>query len=326
MGNYLIDRAMEKTVLPSFSRIGIRVRAKLYQWQTLDTFSLEGKVVVLTGGTSGIGKAAAIRYASMGATLVIVARDSTKTAKLIDTLTQQSGNYKISSVIGDLGSLDEVRHIADQLNSQFPAINVLAHNAGALYNQRQYSNNGTDLSVELMVSTPFLLNGLLLNSLKAGHARVLSMSSGGMYTAELGVKHLQMPEEQYQGAQQYARAKRAQVVLNEMWSENIDPGQITFHALHPGWVDTPGINEALPGFSRILGPLGLLRTPDEGADTLVWLSANPDLQNCTGKFWHDRRTRDIDMSHTTRNADTTQLRERLWQWCETQTRWSLPQE
>lgn len=279
--------------------------------------------MVLTGGTSGIGKAAAELYAALDATLVIVGRDTAKTQALVESLTRQTGNSHISKIIGDLGSQADVRIIAQQLNSHYPAIHVLAHNAGALYNQRRFAQNGTDLSVELMVSAPFLLTGLLINALTAGKARVLTMSSGGMYTAGLTVESLQMEEHNYQGAQQYARAKRAQVVLNEIWAEKIDANQIVFHALHPGWVNTPGINEALPGFSRILSPLGLLRTPREGADTLVWLSAEPQIGRCSGKFWHDRKVRNIDMSDKTRHADTPARRDQLWRWCESQTGWSF---
>ena len=117
-----------------------------------------------------------------------------------------------------------------------------------------------------------------------------------MYTEALNVDRLQMRDEHYQGAQQYARAKRAQVVLNELWATQVTSQQVVFHALHPGWVNTPGITEALPGFSKILGPVGLLRTADEGADTLVWLSADPSVLTASGLFWHDRKARDINMS------------------------------
>lgn len=147
------------------------------------------------------------------------------------------------------------------------------------------------------------------------------MSSGGMYTEALSVDNLEMSDDNYQGAKQYARAKRAQVVLNELWATHVAKEQIVFHALHPGWVNTPGITEALPGFSKILGPIGLLRTADEGADTLVWLSADDQATKKSGLFWHDRQVRNIDMSDKTREADTPSRRQQLWQWCEAQTGW-----
>lgn len=112
-----------------------------------------------------------------------------------------------------------------------------------------------------LAETPMTLVG---RALAPAPARVLTMSSGGMYTQPLKVGGLQMSDERYQVAKQYALAKRAQVVLNAMWADRVPRKEVVFHALHPGWVDTPGITEALPGFSRMLSPLGLLRKADMG--------------------------------------------------------------
>lgn len=325
----ILDTVIEKSVIPSFSSIGSRVRPRLFDWTRLESYSLKDRVVVLTGGTSGIGRAAANLYAGLGATLVLVARNQTKTDNTIDAIKQDYGSAVIHRVIGDLASRQDVERIATELADRFPAIDVLAHNAGALFNNRQRAASGNDMAVELMVATPFLLTGLLLpqlsanvNRAHAGPGRVLTMSSGGMYTEALSVETLDMPDENYHGARQYARAKRAQVVLNELWASKVDPGKTVFHALHPGWVETPGITEALPGFSRILKPLGLLRSAREGADTLLWLSAEKQVGESTGLFWHDRAIRPIDMSSRTRNADTQEQRQALWQWCEDETGWS----
>ena len=335
MSRQIVDTVMEKFVVPSFSSVGTRIRSRLFHWQALSSYSLKGRVVVLTGGTSGIGEAAARRYAQMGATLVLVARNPQKTDDLIKSLKTEFSNPEIYQVIADLGKQDDVRKAAEELSHRWPAIDVLAHNAGALFTDRKRADNGTDLSVELMVAAPFLLTGLLLDTLKAASeseiavkrgvkpspARVLTMSSGGMYTEALAVDRLQMRDENYQGARQYARAKRAQVVLNECWAAKVDAPEVVFHALHPGWVNTPGITEALPGFSKLLSPVGLLRTADEGADTLVWLSADPSAITESGLFWHDRRARDINITDKTRKADTSQQREQLWDWCESHTNW-----
>ncbi|NND90132.1 MAG: SDR family NAD(P)-dependent oxidoreductase [Granulosicoccus sp.] len=356
----VLDTLIEKTIIPSFSSIGPRLRRRLYHWQDLASYSLEGRVIVLTGGTSGIGQAAADLYAALGATLVLVARDPGKTQQSIARLKAASGNDRLHCVLGDLGKRQEVERIACELAEQFPVIDVLVHNAGALYNERRRAPDGTDLSVELMVATPFLLTGRLLSQLgyrrphpispgaqrSSGSAstseflptendsaarqrppgRVLTMSSGGMYTQSLSVENLEMPDEDYHGAQQYARAKRAQVVLNELWADRIPASQIVFHALHPGWVATPGIADALPGFSKALGPLGLLRTARDGADTLVWLSADNQAASSSGDFWHDRARRPIDISSRTRSADTPARRQALWEWCEQHTGWNFQDE
>jgi NAD(P)-dependent dehydrogenase (short-subunit alcohol dehydrogenase family) len=138
-----------------------------------------------------------------------------------------------------------------------------------------------------------------------------------MYATGLAVRHLQMSAVDYRGSEQYARAKRAQVTLNEMWAVRVAPSATVFHAMHPGWADTPGVEAALPTFRRITRPL--LRTAEQGADTMVWLAADDSVARSSGGFWHDRRRRSIHKVPSTRRSDTHQRRVELWEWCIEQT-------
>jgi dehydrogenase/reductase SDR family protein 12 len=125
-----------------------------------------------------------------------------------------------------------------------------------------------------------------------------------------------MPHRGYDGVVAYARAKRAQVTLSEMLAERLASRGIVVHAMHPGWADTPGVARSLPRFRAMLRPL--LRTPSEGADTLVWLAASRGLPSTTtGRFWLDRRVRAIHKLSSTRASDTAAERERLWRWLAT---------
>ena len=330
-----IDRLLEKSVVASFASTGPRLRRRLFDWDRLEGRSLAGKVVVLSGGTSGIGEAAAALFAAQGATLEIVARDPAKAGRTIARLRRDSGNPRIAAVIADLGDLDQVRTAAGTLASRHERIDVLAHNAGALFPERRRTADGTDLGVELMVSAPFLLTGLLLEQLRGGAVvgpgeagrtapgRVITTSSGGMYTEPLTVANLQMEEASYRGTAQYARAKRAQVSLNEAWAARVPADEVVFHAMHPGWVDTPGIAGALPGFSRSLSSLALLRTAREGADTLAWLALDEAALGSSGDFWLDRERRPTHRLDRTRESDSPERRARLWSWCEARTGWSF---
>jgi NAD(P)-dependent dehydrogenase (short-subunit alcohol dehydrogenase family) len=190
---------------------------------------------------------------------------------------------------------------------------VLIHNAGALTPERHVAADGTEATIASQVVGPFLLTTLLLDRLAATPpSRVITMSSGGMYAAALTVSQLQMTAEGYKGSEQYARAKRAQVTLNEMWADRWPDSGIRFHSMHPGWADTPGVDASLPTFAKVMGPL--LRTPDQGADTLVWLAADDEPLESNGLFWLDRRPRSIHKLPTTKRTDTPERRERLWEW------------
>ena len=162
------------------------------------------------------------------------------------------------------------------------------------------------------VVAPFLLTAALLPILQATpDARVITVSSGGMYTQRLDLDALATPTTPFNGVRAYANAKRAQVVLNERWSKHRAASGVVFHAMHPGWADTPGVRESLPRFRAVMGPL--LRTPSQGADSMVWLASDPRALETNGKFWLDRRPRAVAPLPGTRTRDADA--ERCWNWC-----------
>lgn len=307
------DAALEAPILTSFTRIGYGARKRLEGWAPLDSYDLRGRVILITGATSGLGRAAAEQLAHSGATVVAVGRRADRNEEVVAGLIEATGNEAISQVAADLGDYSQVRELAGRVLADHDRLDVLIHNAGALTDERRSAPDGTEATVASQVVGPFLLTGLLLDRL-AGSApsRVLTMSSGGMYTAGLTVAELQMPEAEYKGAEQYARAKRAQVTLNEMWADRFGDRGVHFHAMHPGWADTPGVQDALPVFAKVMGPL--LRTPEQGADTLVWLAADPEPLASNGRFWLDRRPRAIHKLRRTRGTDVPERRRELWEW------------
>jgi NAD(P)-dependent dehydrogenase (short-subunit alcohol dehydrogenase family) len=308
----LLDAAIELPVATSFTRLGHDLRSRIDHWAPLDA-DLRGRVVVLTGATSGLGRSAASTLAEMGATVVLVGRDPERTAATRDDLTARTGNDRLEVGVADMGDLDAVAALAEDLRRRHPRIDALIHNAGALTDDRRVSPQGVEMTVAAQVVGPFLLTTRLLGPLRAGApGRVLTMSSGGMYAAPLTVRGLQMGDD-YRGSEQYARAKRAQVTLNEMWAQRVPRDQVVFHALHPGWADTPGVAESLPTFRRVVGPL--LRTPEQGADTLVWLASDDEATHSSGGFWLDRRRRSLHRVPTTRRSDTPERRAALWDEC-----------
>lgn len=304
----VVDKVIEAPVLTSFTSIGPAVRSRLDDWSPLDSYDLTGRRIVLTGGTSGLGLAAAERFTSLGATLFVVGRSRDKTERVCAEL---PGPGIATAVIADLGDLDQVRGAAHEL-LELGGADTLIHNAGALSADRRTNSDGIEATIASQVVGPHLMTTLLLPSLsEAAPGRVVTMASGGMYATGLTVTGLQMSDEQYGGSEQYARAKRAQVTMNELWSARVSPSKVVFHAMHPGWADTPGVEASLPTFRKVMGPL--LRSADQGADTLVWLVADDEAITTSGDFWLDRRRRSIHKLPTTKKTDTAERRARLWQ-------------
>jgi dehydrogenase/reductase SDR family protein 12 len=309
----IADKVIEGPIVTSFTKLGYHARRKLDDWTPLDRYDLTDHVVLLTGATSGLGKCAAAQLGRLGASVIVVGRSADRNQDVVDELTELTGNDGYRQIACDTGDYEQVRDLAAQVLTDFPRLDVLVHNAGALSPERQEAPDGTEQTVASQVVGPFLLTSLLLDRLtESAPSRVITMSSGGMYAAGLTVSKLEMPPDDYNGTDQYARAKRAQVTLNEMWAERCGGRGVSFQAMHPGWADTPGVEAALPGFRKVMGPL--LRDADQGADTLVWLAADPEPLEHNGSFWLDRRIRSIHKLPTTSRTDTPERREQLWDW------------
>ena len=313
-----VDLALEGTVVLSFSRLGYQWRDRLFGWSDLTERPLHGKVAVVTGATSGLGFAAATRLASLGASVRLVGRDLERTERARDRIVADTGNAHVEVGVADLARLDDVRRYAEQLRTTHDRLDVLINNAGALVRDHELTVDGIELTAQTHVVAPFLLTHELLGLLgRTPGARVITVSSGGMYTQRLDLDRLDRESTagshpDFDGVASYALAKRSQVVLNGRWAERAADTGITFHAMHPGWVDTPGVQTSLPDFARVMGPW--LRTPFQGADTMVWLAAARAPLEVNGRFWLDRHQRWPVKVPWTRTAPDDA--DRLWRWVE----------
>jgi NAD(P)-dependent dehydrogenase (short-subunit alcohol dehydrogenase family) len=318
----VVDELLEATVVGSFSAIGPAVRSRLAGWRPPPP--MNGRVVLVTGATSGLGEAAAVGLARLGATVRFVARNQERAARAVDTITRAVPGADVAYLLADMGELDQVRSVAAEFAAGHDRLDVLIHNAGALSRHHSLTGGGLETTVATQLVAPFLLTGLLLPRLEAAApARVIQVSSGGMYTQRFDLATLEMSEADYDGTVAYARVKRAQLVLMHEWARRVDGAQVAFQAMHPGWADTPGIRSGLPGFSRLMGPL--LRSPEQGADTLVWLAAAPEGVATDARFWLDRRPRwEHKVPWTRPGPDGGRDGAELWAWCEQRAGWSGP--
>jgi dehydrogenase/reductase SDR family protein 12 len=310
----LLDRALDLTVVPGYSRLGYDMRGLSWE-EAVGGRDLRGRNVLITGGSSGVGEAACEGFASAAATVYMLARDHDRAARAIGRLESglpsSAGTVKLE--LCDLSDLSEIRRFAESFQARVDRLDLLVHNAGVLLQERTHTPDGVELTFATNVLGPFLLTSLLLPSLlAAAPARVITVSSGGMYTARLRPDDLQLENEPFDGAHFYAHTKRAQVTLTRAWADRFGADRIAFHAMHPGWVDTPGLRTSLPRFRRLMRPL--LRDARQGADTVVWLGTHPELEPATGGFWHDRAPRPEHRLRWTRESPEDGAR--LWRDCE----------
>ena len=309
----LLDRALDLAVVPGFSRIGYARRG--LDWEDAFRRTLKGRAALVTGGSSGVGEAVCEGFVGAGARVHMLVRNRERGEAAVARIESRlpGASEAIAIELCDLSHLSEVQRFAESFQARFDRLDVLVHNAGLLPQRRTYTAEGVELTFATNVLGPFLLTSLLLPSLlAAAPSRVITVSSGGMYTARLRPDDLQLEDEAFDGARFYAHTKRAQVALNRAWAEWFPADRISFHAMHPGWVDTPGLRTSLPRFRRVMRPL--LRDARQGADTVVWLGTHPDLEQATGGFWHDRAPRAEHRLRATR--ETADDRERLWRECE----------
>ena len=314
MSNFL-SSLLDTAIVPGFSRIGFLVRSRVNHWDQVSSYDLAGKVVVITGPTSGLGKEFVKILAPTGAQLVLVARNKEKCEDVISSVRNICTGPEPVCVVAEMGDLPSVGRAAREIATHFAQVFAIVHNAGALLNSREVSPQGIEQTVASHVLGPHLLTTVLLPNLIATQGRVVTVSSGGMYSAELpnidGKRTLEMRPDIYNGSKQYAIAKRAQVTLNEIWATK--ERAVHFDSMHPGWADTPGVQESIPAFRRITKPI--LRSAQQGADTIAWLAAVQPIPGPSGAFWSDREVRSIHKLPMTRRSDTAQARTNLWNWC-----------
>jgi dehydrogenase/reductase SDR family member 12 len=297
------DALLEASVVGSFSRIGIQIRSRLLPEFTdgpqrggdrdpasANRLHPPDRVAVVTGATSGLGLAAARMLARRGWTVHFLARDPDRAERARRQIGATNTGGKITYGLADLEDLGSLHAFASDFRGQHPRLDVLVHAAGAIYQRYAVTQAGIECTFAGQVIAPFTLTKLLMRPLvAAAPARVITVSSGGMYTQRLGPATVEMAPSGYNGVTAYARAKRAQVALSREWASRIRPSAVAFHAMHPGWADTPGLAAALPRFYRLARPI--LRSSEEGADTIVWLATAAPERLGSGCLWLDRRPR-----------------------------------
>jgi NAD(P)-dependent dehydrogenase (short-subunit alcohol dehydrogenase family) len=305
-----LSRVVDPTIALSFDRTGFRIHSLAFRSDDLDV-DLSGRRCLVTGANSGIGYEAALALADLGAEVVLLCRSLERGEAAAARIRESTGNPRVAVEELDVSRLASVRSAAARLREQ--PVDVLVHNAGVLPDERIETEDGLELTLATHVVGPFLLTRLLQPNLEqSSDARVIWVSSGGMYTRRLNTRDPNWKKRDYDGVFAYAETKRAQVVLAELWAEELRGTSVVVNSMHPGWVDTPSVKTSLPNFYRVTR--ALLRTPAEGADSVVWLAASERARQWTSCFFFDRAIRRTHVLPFTGESD--EQRSELWSMCE----------
>lgn len=287
--------------------------------KTKRTDLMNDKRVLITGATNGIGKTAALDLAKMGAEVIIVGRNEKKTRRVLDEIQAASGSDRLDMLIADLSSIEQIRRVADEFRGRYDErLDVLLNNAGAIFPKYQESADGLEMTFALNHISYFLLTHLLLDNLKQtaqrqGEARIINVSSSAHRGAQFNG-----PDEAnaYSSTRSYGKSKLANVLFTYDLARRLEGTGVTVNAVHPGLVDT-GFGSEFKGFLgwliRAL-QMTVARSPEKGAETLVYLASSPEVRGVSAKYWKDKK----QVESSKASFDAAQQR-RLWELSETVT-------
>ena len=252
---------------------------------------MEGKTCLITGGSDGIGFAAALELARQGARVIIVGRNAAKTEAAVSRIRAETGNPSVSCLLADLSSQQEVRRLAGQVQEGTPRLDVLLNNAGAIFLSHRSSVDGIEMTFALNHLGYFLLTTLLLERLKeSAAARIVNVSSDSHFSvSSLQLERLPRPGG-HRGYRAYARSKLCNLLFTYELARRLAGSGVTANALHPGLVRTNiarnnGIRGRLVNY--FIGARGMPAA--QGAETLTYLAASPEVEGVTGQFFVDCR-------------------------------------
>tara|TARA_B100001540_G_scaffold228967_1_gene203158 strand:- start:11 stop:862 length:852 start_codon:yes stop_codon:yes gene_type:complete len=271
-------------------------------------FTIQNKNVLITGATSGIGKAAAIKLAQMGANIYFIARNSEKAKNLVNELQSLSG-AKASFFIANLSSLEEIKKVSEEFKSLSIPLHVLLNNAGLINNQRKETIDGFEEVFAINHLAYFFLTNLLIDCLNSGiPSRIVNVSSGAhAFVKGFNFDDVQS-EKNYKPFQVYGYSKLANILFTKKLSQILEKDNITVNCLHPGVVGTSfGQNNG--NLQKILFYIAkpFMRSSEKGAETSIYLCSSSDVSDISGKYFYNCK-----LAKTTKWAQSQDDADRLW--------------
>ena len=267
------------------------------------------KTIVVTGATSGIGRATAIGLAKLDSRLILVGRDPGRAEETVAEIRKATGRKDVEIVRGDFARLAEIRRVADELLARTDRIDVLVNNAGVTMMKRTTTPDGYETTFAVNHLGYFLLTGLLLPRLRAAApgARIVNVASDAHRWGPLDLADLQN-EREYKAMKIYGQSKTANILFTRELARRLAGSGVTVNALHPGAVATRLGRGSGPLFDLLQSVISVfMKSPAQGADTSIYLASAPELEGVSGRYFANRKEKE-PQPHASDDA----LAARLW--------------
>ena len=257
---------------------------------------MEDKTVVITGATSGLGRATALQLARKGAFVIIIARSNTKANEVIKEIKKEGGKGQF--IISDLSSMKDTKEAAESITKVVDRLDVLINNAGAYFPKYRETSEGFESTLALNYLSPFLLTHHLIKQMEQtaseyGEARIVNISST-MHKSPINWDDLNYKETTYNSSLAYEQSKHLLTSFTYYLSRKLKETGITVNCIHPGFVKTALAKSGFPFPMNVIVPIvGLLigETPEQAADTPVWLAWSNEVKGINGEYIHHRKVK-----------------------------------
>lgn len=271
---------------------------------------MRGKICLVTGSTSGMGKVTAKELANRGATVVLVSRYREKGEATQAEIKRETGNENVDLLVADLSLLQDVRRLATEFQQKYRHLHVLVNNAGAIYSSRVVTSEGFERTFAVNYLAPFLLTELLVETLKASTpARIVNVSSAVHTTGKVAFDNLQ-GEKRYATMSNYAQAKLALILATYELARRLGGTGVTVNVMSPGMMSGDNFNADAVGLlawvTRLARPF--IMTAEKGAQTEIYLATSPQIEGVTGKCFAKSQEK-----KSSRGSYDQALGQRLWQ-------------
>ena len=268
---------------------------------------MEGKICIITGANSGIGKATAIGLAKMNATIVMMCRSKERGEEAQKEVIELTGNKKVDLLLCDLSSLESIRKFVSEFKSKYQKLHILINNAGVMLSKRGISVDGFEMNFAVNHLAPFLLTNLLLDALKkSAPSRIINVSSAAHRMAKIDFDDLQSEKRKYRLMKIYGASKLALMLFSYELSRKLEGTSVTVNTLHPGVVNT-NLGQDQSSFSKGFAKL-FFKKPEKGAETSIYLASSQEVEGITGKYFAKKQQK--QSSEESYNEDYAK---RLWE-------------